>query len=308
MSLISFLGSVEIGLVYGLVALGVYLSFRVLNFPDLTVDGSFTLGAAVSAALIVQEVDPYLSCLAAVAAGALAGSATAFLNIRFGILHLLASILVMTALYTINLRIMGRPNIALIMEPTVLDPLENLRIAPHWIKVMAAGGVAIGAAVCLARFLNSCIGIAMRAVGSNERMARANGISCSRKIYMGMAMSNGLVAMAGALFAQMNGFADSTMGLGTIIIGLAAVIIGENLFPSRIILASTLACLVGSVLYRISIGIALHADFIGLTASDLNLITAILVGLALILPRLRRESAARRARIHQTSSAPSTSL
>lgn len=308
MSLIALLGSIEIGMVYGLVALGVYLSFRVLNFPDLTVDGSFTLGAAVSAALIVAGVDPYLSCLAAVTAGAVAGMTTALLNIRFGILHLLASILVMTALYTVNLRIMGRPNIALIMEPTVLSPFESLGLSPHWLKVIAAGFISVITAVVLARFLNSQLGIAMRAVGSNERMARANGISCAHKIYSGMALSNGLVALAGAIFAQTNGFADSTMGMGTIIIGLAAVIIGENLFPSRTLLISVLACLVGSVLYRIAIGLALHADFLGFTTSDLNLITAVLVGLALILPRLRRDAATRKAKLRDNAITPGSSV
>jgi len=307
MSVVALLGSLEIGLVYGLVALGVYLSFRVLNFPDLTVDGSFTLGAAVSATLIVSGWDPYLASLIAVFAGGAAGLVTAFLNIRFGILHLLASILTMTALYTINLRIMGKPNVAIIMEPTFLTPFEGLGLTNIWLKPIAVGVIAVVAAVLLARFLDSNYGLAMRATGANQRMSSANGISTSEKTYAGMALSNALVALAGALFAQTNGFADSTMGIGTIIIGLAAVIVGETLFHPKHMLAAALACVVGSVLYRMAIGLALNADFLGFTASDLNLITAVLVGLALILPRLQREATARRARARAASGKSSTS-
>lgn len=294
MSMVAFLGSVEIGLIYGLVALGVYLSFRVLNFPDLTVDGSFTLGAAVSATLIVAGSNPYLACLAGTLAGALAGLVTAYLNLRFNILHLLASILTMTALYTINLRVMGKPNVAIIMEPTVLDPFEGLGLSNAWLKPVFIGIVAIIVAILLARFLTSRYGLAMRATGTNARMARANGISTNQTTYAGMALSNGLVALAGALFAQTNGFADVTMGIGTIVIGLAAVIVGETLLHPRTMVMAALAVVVGSVLYRLAIGLALNADFLGFTSSDLNLVTALLVAGALILPKLRRDMAARR--------------
>lgn len=296
MSVIALLGSVEIGLVYALVAFGVYLSFRVLNFPDLTVDGSFPLGAAVAATLIVKGVDPYLASLAAVAAGALAGLVTAVLNLRFGILHLLASILTMTALYTVTLRVMGGPNVPLLMVDTVMTPFAFLGLADQWLKPLMFTVIGFGSAFLLSRFLNSETGLALRATGSNPRMARANGISTDAATYLGMALSNALVALAGALFAQANGFADATMGIGTIVIGLAAVIIGETLLPARSMLWMLVACLLGSVLYRLAIGMALNADILGLTASDLNLMTAILVGLALILPRLKREAASRRAR------------
>lgn len=289
MSLVASLGALEVGLVFGLVALGVYLSFRVLNFPDLTVDGSFTLGAAVAATLIVAGWDPYVASAVAIVAGAIAGMVTAFLNLRFNILHLLASILTMTALYTINLRVMGKPNVALIMEPTILTPYEDLGLAGMWLKPLVVGVIAVAAAVLLSRFLTSQYGLAMRATGTNERMARANGISTGQRIYVGMAMSNGLVALAGALFAQTNGFADSTMGIGTIVIGLAAVIVGETIFNTRTIAMAVFACIVGSILYRFAIALALNADFLGFTASDLNLITAVLVAFALVLPKLRRE-------------------
>src|SRR5215831_3954550 len=173
MSLVAFLGAVEIGLVFGLVALGVFLSFRVLNFPDLTVDGSFPLGAAVAATLIVNGVDPYAATAVAIAAGALAGLVTAFLNLRFGILHLLASILTMIALYSINLRIMGRPNVALLGTETILTPFQGLGLSNLYLKPLFAGVLLIVVGALLIRFLHASYGLAMRATGSNPRMARA---------------------------------------------------------------------------------------------------------------------------------------
>ncbi|MBV0932082.1 ABC transporter permease [Marinobacterium weihaiense] len=295
MSLFSFMGTLEIGFIFGLVAIGVYLTFRVLDFPDLTVDGSFTLGAAIAAALIISGVNPYLATLCAVFGGAAAGLVTAWLNLRFNILHLLASILTMTALYTINLRVMGKPNLALITEPTVLSPFESLGIPNMYLKVIFVGLVVLAVGLLIAWFLNTQYGMAMRATGANPRMAQANGIVVNQKIYAGLALSNALVAMAGALFAQTNGFADSTMGIGTIVVGLAAVIVGESLLNSRSMLIIVLGCIIGSLLYRLAIALALNADFIGFTTSDLNLITAVLVGLALILPQLRREWKARKA-------------
>jgi putative tryptophan/tyrosine transport system permease protein len=282
-STVALVGAVELGLVYGLVALGVYLSFRVLAFPDLTVDGSFPLGAAVAAASIVGGLDPYLATALAVLAGALAGLITAVLNVRFGILHLLASILTMIALYSINLRIMGRPNVALITEPTVLTPFEAL-LSPLWLRPLL---VLVAVAVCaalLARFLLSEAGLAMRAVGVNPRMAEAQGVPIPAATYLGMALSNGLCALAGALFAQLNGFADVTIGTGTIVVGLASVIVGETVLPARGVAAAVLACVAGSVLYHLAVALALEADALGLQASDLNLITALLVGVALVLP------------------------
>ena len=287
MNLVAFLGAIEIGLVFGLVALGVFLSFRVLNFPDLTVDGSFPLGAAVAATFIVSGSDPYLATGAAILAGAAAGLVTAFLNLRFGILHLLASILTMIALYSINLRIMGRPNVAIITEPTVLTPFEGLGLAGVVLKPIFALAVVVIVAVLLARFLVSDYGLGLRATGANARMARAQGVATGRSTYVGMAISNAMVALGGALFAQMNGFADITMGTGTIVVGLAAVIVGEVILPLRHVVFAILACLLGSVIYRLAIALALNADLLGLKASDLNLVTAVLVALALILPGAR---------------------
>ena len=243
MSQIAFLGALELGLIYGLVALGVFLSFRVLNFPDLTVDGSFPLGAAVASSAIVAGLDPYLGTLMALLAGALAGLVTAILNVRFGILHLLASILTMIALFSINLRIMGRPNIALLTEPTVLTPLEPLGLWMPVLKVLAMGAVALVAALLLVRFLASDYGLAMRATGANPRMARPRACRPARQSWSGMALSNALVALGGALFAQTAGFADISIGTGTIVVGLAAVIVGETILPSRHLGLVVLACL-----------------------------------------------------------------
>jgi len=287
MNLVAFLGAIEIGLVFGLVALGVFLSFRVLNFPDLTVDGSFPLGAAVAATLIVDGVDPFAATAAAIVAGALAGLVTAFLNLRFGILHLLASILTMIALYSINLRIMGRPNVALLGTTTVLTPFEGLGLRNLYLKPLFAGVVLVIVGFLLTRFLLSAYGLAMLATGSNPRMARAQGIDTKATTYVGMAISNALVALAGALFAQMNGFADVTIGTGTIVVGLAAVILGEAIFGSRSLILWIVGCILGSVIYRIAVALALNVSFLGLSASDLNLVTAVLVAVALILPGAR---------------------
>lgn len=287
MSQVALFGALEIGLVYGLVALGVFLSFRVLSFPDLTVDGSFPLGAAVAASAITGGLDPWLATLLALVAGALAGLVTALLNVRFHILHLLASILTMIALFSINLRIMGRPNIALLGQPTILAPFEGLGIPGLWLRPLAVGLIVLLCALLLAWFLLSEYGLALRATGANARMARAQGIATGLAICVGMALSNALVALAGALFAQTNGFADITIGTGTIVVGLAAVIVGETLMPARTLWLVVAACVLGSILYRLAVAFALNADVLGLEASDLNLVTAVLVGLALILPGAR---------------------
>ncbi|GGB35386.1 ABC transporter permease [Tistrella bauzanensis] len=296
MSMIAWMGAIETGFVYGLVALGVYLSFRILDFPDLTVDGSFPLGAAVSATAIVNGWDPFLATAVAFLAGCVAGSITAWLNVRLKILNLLASILMMIALYSINLRIMGRPNVALLGETTVLTPFEALGLPYYLMTPLVFGVVVIIAMLLLVRFLNSEMGLAMRATGANARMARAQGINTAAMTLTGMALSNGLVAVGGALFAQSQGSADVTMGVGTIVVGLASVIGGEAVMSTRTIGRAVLACIVGAILYRVAVALALNAGFLGLTASDLNLVTAVLVAAAMVLPRMlaqRRRPAAR---------------
>lgn len=288
MSAVAFFGAVEIGLVYAFVGLGVFLSFRILDFPDLTVDGSFPLGAAVAAVLLLAGVNPWLATGAAIVAGAGAGLVTAFLNVRFHILHLLASILTMIALFSVNLRVMGRPNVAVLNAETILTPFYSLGISDYLVRPLFLAVLVAATVALLAWFLATDFGLAMRATGANQRMARAQGISTGLYIYAGMALSNGLVGLGGALFAQANGFADVTSGVGTIVVGLAAVIIGETLLPFRSMWIVLVSCVVGSILYRVAIQFALTSDAIGLEPSDLNLATAVLVALALILPRLRK--------------------
>jgi putative ABC transport system permease protein len=298
LSTTALLGALELGLVYALVAQGVFLSFRVLSFPDLTVDGSFPLGAAVTASLIVAGFDPFLATACAMVAGAAAGLVTAWLNVRFNILHLLASILVMIALYSVNIRIMGRPNVALLGKLTVLTPFEGLGLPDAWLRPLVVAIFVALVTALLGRFLLSETGLAMRATGANPRMARANGIATGALTLLGMAISNAIVALAGSLFAQTNGFADVTTGLGTIVVGLAAVILGETLVRARRMAGLLVACILGSVLYRLAIAAALDLDILGIQASDLNLVTAVLVCLALLLPQVRPSlgSLARRVR------------
>jgi putative tryptophan/tyrosine transport system permease protein len=289
MNIVALAGAIELGLLYGLVALGVYLSFRVLDFPDLTADGSFPLGGAVAATLIVRGVPPLVATGAAIVAGILAGCVTATLNVRFKILNLLASILTMIALYSINLRIMGQPNVSLLGQPTLLTPIAPLlKNLPPWLGTpLVMLTIALGVKLLLDRALQTEWGLALRATGANPAMAEAQGIDTDRMILWGMGLSNGLIALAGALFAQLNGFADVTMGVGTIVLGLAAVIVGETLLPRRGLGWATGATLLGAVLYRLVVAIALNTKIFGLQSQDLNLVTAVIVGLALILPNYR---------------------
>ena len=289
MSLFSLLGAIEIGLIFSLVALGVFISFRLLRFPDLTVDGSFPLGGAVCAILIANGVNPWLATLAATAAGACAGLLTGWLNVKLKIMDLLASILMMIALYSINLRVMGGPNVPLINDPTLFTMLQPEGMDDYLARPLILLFIVLAAKLALDWFFSTERGLAIRATGSNARMARAQGVNTGAMVLLGMAVSNALVGLAGALFAQTQGGADISMGIGTIVIGLAAVIVGESILPSRRIIYATLAVVIGAIVYRFFIAMALNSDFIGLKAQDLNLVTALLVTLALVLPRLKRK-------------------
>jgi putative tryptophan/tyrosine transport system permease protein len=289
MSLFSFFGAVEIGLIFSLVALGVYLSFRLLRFPDLTVDGSFPLGGAVCAVMIVAGFNPWVATAGATLAGAAAGLLTGWLNVKLKIMDLLASILVMIGLYSVNLRIMDGPNVPLITDPTLFTLLQPDDLPDYILRPMVLLVIVVLAKLGLDWFFATERGLAIRATGSNARMARAQGINTGAMVLLGMAISNGLVGLAGALFVQTQGGADISMGIGTIVIGLAAVIVGESILPSRRIVWATLAVVLGAIVYRFFIAAALNSDFIGLKAQDLNLVTALLVTLALVLPRLKRK-------------------
>ncbi|GAA5096282.1 ABC transporter permease [Bartonella acomydis] len=290
MSIFAFSGAVELGLVYAFVAIGVYLSFRVLDFPDLTVDGSFLLGSCVCGVLILLGFNAWIAMAGAFCAGMLAGLITALLNLRFGILNLLASILTMSALYTVNLRIMGimgSSNINLALSDTALTPFYNLfGLSDIFVRPLFIGAVLLIMAFLIWRFLESEIGLAMRAMGANPRMATAQGVHTSALIYFGMGLSNACVALGGSLYIQTAIATDITGGAGTIVFGLAAVIIGETLFRTRNIFWIIVSCIVGSVLYRVAVQFAFEANGIGIdTSTDLQLITSLLVVLALIIPR-----------------------
>ena len=291
------LSALDLGLIYGLMALGVYLTFRVLDFPDLTVDGSFTTGAAVTASLIIAGQSPWIATAAGAAAGAVAGLVTGLLHTKGRINPLLAGILTQIALYSINLRIMGRANLPLLRTDTLLSGLRDDRVLGTWASVGIFALVVFAFMLALDWFLNTDLGLALQATGDNERMIRALGVSTDNTKILGLSLSNALVALAGGLIAQYQGFADIGMGIGLIVAGLASVIIGQAVIPGRRFIFATLAVVVGSVVYRIVIQLALTA---GADPNDMKLISALLVIAALLLPRLavvRRLRARRRERL-----------
>jgi len=294
MSALALSGALEAGLLFSLVALGVYLSFRLLDFPDLTVDGSFPLGAAATAVAIVNGVDPVPATLLGVLAGALAGLVTGILHVRLGIMNLLAGILTMVALFSINLRVMGRPNTSLYGVDTVFTPFEDLLGFGLWTNAVVLLVIVLAVKAALDWFLTTEIGLALRASGENPTMARAQSIDNGAMILAGMALSNGLVGLAGSLFAQSQGLADVSLGIGTIVTGLAALIIGEALFGRATVVRATLGCLAGAVLYRFFIAAALSAGFLGIQAQDLNLVTAVVVAAAVVVSQAHRRRRAPR--------------
>lgn len=263
------------GLVWGLVTLGVWLTFRVINVPDLTVDGTLTTGAAVAARLLVAGANPALATLSGFAAGAAGGALTGLLHTRAKVQPLLAGIITMTALYSINLRIMGRSNIALFRVPTLVpdDP---------WAQLALFAGVVAATLLLANLFFRTDLGLALLATGDNDAMVRTFGISSDNMKLLGLMLSNGLVGLGGALVAQYGGFADAQMGIGTVVAGLAALIMGEAVFGRPSIWRATVAAVLGSILYRAIIAAALRAGF---QASDLKLVTAALVVIALVTPR-----------------------
>jgi putative ABC transport system permease protein len=280
--------SVYEGLVYGFLALGVYLTFRVLGFPDLTVDGSFVLGAAVVAVLIINGVNPFAATLAALGAGLCAGLVTSLLNTKLRIPALLASILVMVALYSINLRIMGRPNLPLLREVTIFSLASQLPGLETRLvyQLVVAAVLAVIVFFILNWFLRTEIGLALRATGDNEQMVRGAGVDTDKTTILGVSIANGLVALSGGAVAQAQGFVDVNMGIGMIIMGLAAVIIGEALFRPKGVARLLLAVLAGTFVYRLVISIALR---LGMAPGDLKLITAMLVIIALAVPYLQKK-------------------
>lgn len=297
MSLLALFGTFETGLIYALVALGVLLSFRVLDFPDLTADGSFPLGAFACAVCMSAGWHPLLAILIGFLAGVVAGFITALLNVKLGILQLLAGIIVMTALYSVNLRIGGAPNVPLLGVESIFDWFTPFLGTGIWQNSLILLLFTLLIKCFLDCFFNTEIGLAMRATGANPRMARAQGIGTANMIMLGMALSNGLIALAGALFAQLVGGADVSAGLGTIVFGLAAVILGEALLPSKKMWVITLSVLFGSIVYRLFIMIAMGSETLsrlGLKTQDLNLITAVLVVAVMLLPQVKAKMKTRK--------------
>ncbi|MCL2605923.1 MAG: ABC transporter permease [Coriobacteriia bacterium] len=282
-----FAGAIGLGLIWGIVTLGIFLSYRILNMPDLSVEGSIVTGAAVATMLIISGAHPLLALCGSMLAGAAAGTITGFLHTRLKIPALLSGILTMTALYSINIRIMdGRPNVPLLRQDTLLTPFIEMGLTrDHAIIIIAAIAVVL-AIVVLRWFLTTEFGSALRATGNNPFMSTAQGINTNTMKLVGLAFANSLVGLAGGLLAQYQGFVDVQMGIGAIVIALASLIIGEVIFGRPSLLRNMIAVILGAIVYRIIIAMVLEA---GMAATDLRLFTAITVAIALWLPSAREQ-------------------
>ena len=279
------------GLLWALLALGVFITFRILDVADLTVEGSFPMGAAISAVLITMGVNPWITVLVAGVGGMIAGAVTGWIHTKLKIPALLAGILTMIALYSVNLHIMGKANISLLRMDTVYSAIHSMGISNAVALTIIGVVVTIVVGLFLFWFFGTELGTSVRATGVNPQMIRAQGVNTDSMIVLGLLLSNGFVAVSGALIAQSQGFADIGMGVGTIVIGLASVIIGEVLFASSSVVRklfgnssfvlSLVAVVFGSIVYRIVIATVLY---LGMPPNDLKLFTAILVALALSLP------------------------
>ena len=274
--------AVDLGLIYAIMALGVYLTFRILDFPDLTVDGSFATGGAIAAVSIANGLDPWTATLLSLVGGLIAGTITGLLHTKGNIDGLLAGIITMIGLYSINLRIMGSANVSLLRAETFFSGLKEQKLLGTWVSPALLSVVALAVLALIVWFLHTDLGLAMRGTGDSPEMIRSFGVSTDAQKVLGLALANGLVAISGSIIAQYQGFADVGMGIGMIVAGLASVIIGQALIGRLTVLRAATAVVVGSVLYRLVIQIALSA---GLNPNDMKLISAVLVVLALVLPQ-----------------------
>lgn len=281
--LLAMQGALSQGILWGLMALGVYITFRLLDIADLTVDGSFATGGAVCAVCLVNGVDPVLSLTLSTIAGFIAGFVTGFLHTKCQIPAILAGILTQIGLYSINLRIMGRSNTPLLQYDNIFEGLENLTgLSNNWIVLIIGLIVTILVIVILYWYFGTEIGSSIRATGNNEQMVRALGVNTNVTKTLGLMISNGLIALSGALVTQQQGYADVRMGIGAIVIGLASIVIGEVIFGHKGAFGTRLTSIVvGSVIYRIIVAVVLQ---LGLNTDDLKLLTAILVAIALTVP------------------------
>ena len=272
------------GLLWGVMALGIFITFRILDLPDMTAEGSFPLGAAVCAKLILSGVHPIIATLVAFISGMLAGAITGFLITKCNIPGLLAGILTMTGLYSINLRIMGRANLSLLGKEKLNDLLRPLHLPAQFDTILIGLIIVVAVILLLILFFNTELGQALIATGDNEIMARSLGVSTNKTKILALMLSNGMIAFAGGLITQDNGYADISMGIGTIVIGLASVIIGEVVF-GNLSLGNRLICVIlGAIIYRLIITFVL---VIGLQPNDLKLFSAIILAICLALPSLR---------------------
>lgn len=275
------LGAISLGLIWAILTIGVYITFRILDIADMTVEGSIAMGAAIAATAISNGISPYAATVLAFIGGMAAGLITGFLHTKLKIPALLAGILTMIALYSINLHIMGKANVSILKLDTVYTPLENFGLSTTN-AVMLFAFLSVAAIVALLYwFFGTEVGCAIRATGNNPQMARAQGINTNNMITLGLIISNGLVALCGALIAQSQSFADVQMGIGSIVIGLASVIIGEVIFGKRNFINCLISLVLGAITYRIIIAFVLK---MGMPANDLKLFTAITVAIALSLP------------------------
>lgn len=306
-------GSFESGIIYAIMAIGVYLSFRVLDFPDMTVDGSFVTGAATAATLISGGVNPFIATLAALIVGFVAGCLTGMIHTFGKINDLLSGIIIMIALYSINLRIMGKSNVPLLNNDTIFTKISDVfsknGIDAFFNRILTAVGlgdslpatwgilILMIVVTFLIKgftdwFLKTEIGLTIRATGDNQRMIRSLSANTNLYLVLGLGLSNAFVSFSGALIAQEGGFADVGMGIGMLVIGLASVIIGEALFGTKSIARTTLAVIGGAIIYRLVVTLALRVEF--LQPGDMKLITAIIVLIALIAPKVIKSSKDRR--------------
>ncbi len=282
----------EQGFLFGFLGLGVLITFRFFRFPDLTAEGSYPLGGAVAASLLVAGLDPFSATLAAILAGAAAGLVTALVHTKLKINNIISGIIVMTALYTVNLRVMGRANVPLLNTPSVFGDVPallgrlGLAVPDNVFTTIAIGFVLLlAASLAVVWFFATDLGLAVRATGQNEAMILSLGVDTDRTKMVGLALSNGLIALSGALIAQNHGFADIGMGIGILVTGAAAVLIGEAIFGDRTVAWWVLAAVVGVLIYRLLVALALR---LGLQPIDLRLITALLLLVALAVPQLRQ--------------------
>ena len=283
--LLAIVGAISQGVLWGLMTLGVYITFKILDFPDMTVDGSFALGGAVSAILVVKGVNPWLAILPAMCAGMIAGAVTGLLHTKVKIPGILAGILTMLALYSINVRIQGQANIPLLGERTVISTLgEVIQTSTNNLALIIGLIVSVGIVAVLYWFFGTELGSSIRATGNNEYMVRALGVNTDKMKIIGLMLSN---ALSGAFVSQSQGFADVGMGQGAIVIGLASIIIGEVIFGNRFNFAYKLASIIGgSIIYRIIIAVVLQ---LGMQSTDLKLLTAVIVAIALGIPVMKKK-------------------